>query len=133
MIDGDENANDKNSSDGEGDVGAGAGASDDFIKLKRCVFAAPFCVFGTGGIHWWLGMGLLMVRSRKTMWVFDPGAAVPGDLTLYHIVAILYVFLHVLTLAERLPHRSTGNLEGVFPCLLEASSSSSRTHQHELF
>ena len=33
-----------------------------------------------------------MARALKTMWAFDPGAAAPGDWTLYDIVAIKYMF-----------------------------------------
>ena len=48
VIDGDENANNENSSDGKEDVGAGGGAGDEVIKLSRCVFAALIVMFTKG-------------------------------------------------------------------------------------
>ena len=39
------------------------------------------------------GVGMLMVRTLKTMWAFDPGKAAPRDWTLYHIVAIFIFYL----------------------------------------
>lgn len=48
MIDVDENVKCENRSDREMDVEAGGGASDEVIKLSRCVFAALIVIFGTG-------------------------------------------------------------------------------------
>ena len=57
VIDGDENANDENSSDGEEDVGAGGGAGDEVIKLSRCVLAALVLIFGSGDTRVVVGGG----------------------------------------------------------------------------
>ena len=70
MIDGDENSNSENSSDGEEDVGAGAGVGDEVIKMKRCVFATQCFCLSRETEQWWRGMGMLMVHTLKTVWAF---------------------------------------------------------------
>ena len=72
-INGDENAKYDNSSDREEDVGDGGGAGDEVIKLSRCVFARQMFYLTNEILRWWRGMGMLMVRARKTLWAFDPG------------------------------------------------------------
>ena len=37
------------------------------------------------------GVGMLIVRTLKTSWAFDPGEAVTTDVTRYHFVAIVFL------------------------------------------
>ena len=78
MIDGDEKANNEYSSNGDEDVGAGAGARGKFFNSYRCVFATLLVLLRTRNTALvQRGMGMLIVRTSKTIWAFDAGEAAP--------------------------------------------------------